>query len=118
MSTMPPTDNTPSRSAFPGRLATLITLAVLTLPYVAGLAVAAMLAWASPLIILDGPADTGASIAFLTLCTCPFAFALGLVGGWLCFFLRRYRLALILAALPLMEGIVLLIAGLVFKGQY
>jgi hypothetical protein len=107
-----------SRATFPNRPVTLIALAILTLPYVAGVIVGAVLAWGSPLIILDGPADTAACIAFLTLCTCPFVFALAIAGGWLCFFLRRYRLALIMASIPLLEGLVVLIASIVFKGIY
>ena len=107
-----------SKTSFPNRTITLVILAVLTLPDIVGLVFAAVLAWASPLILLSGPADAGACFAFLTLCTCPFVFAVAIAGGWLCFFLKRYRLALILASIPLLEGLVFLIASLVFEGAY
>jgi hypothetical protein len=107
-----------TRNVISTRTITLVALSLLTLPYILGVIGGAMMAWASPLIILDGPADTGACIAFLTICTCPLVFAVALAGGWLCFLLKQHRLALILASIPLLEGLAVLIAGIVFKGVY
>jgi hypothetical protein len=106
------------RDPFPNRRVTLIILSILTLPYILGLVVAAGLAWASPLVILDGPADAGAWTVFCTFCSCPFAFILGILGGWLSFFLKQYRLALILTLLPILEAVLFLIANAVIPGVF
>ena len=118
MSEMLPTAATRSGGAFPSRRTTLIVLSILTLPYILGLIVAAFFAFVSPLVF-DAPGSTDDPLAwagFLVFCTSPVAFILALVGGWLSFYMKRYRLAFILALLPLLEGIVLLIAGAVVEG--
>jgi hypothetical protein len=116
MPTMPPATATQSRGAFPNRRVTLIVLSILTLPYILGLVVATTLAWASPLVILDGPADAGAWPVFCMFCTSPIIFIIGIFGGWLSFFLKRYRLALILTLLPLLEICVFLFGILFVEG--
>ncbi len=106
------------RGAFPNRRVTLIILSILTLPYILGLLAAALLSFASLLIFPGESKDPVAWIGFLAYCTCPLTFIIGVAGGWLSFFLKRYRLALVLTLLPLLEAILLLIAGAVFEGLY
>ena len=108
------------RTAFPSRRVTLIVMSILTLPYILGLVVAILFASVS-ILIFDAPGSTKDPLAwagFCTFCSCPFVFVLGILGGWLTFFLKRYRLALILALLPILEAVLLLIANAVFEGLY
>ena len=103
------------KDTFPTRRQTLIILSLLTLPYAIGLIVTAFFAFASPLILVSGPAEYplvawGEAILF---CTSPLIFIIGIVGSWFSFTQQRYRLALTLASMPIVETI-LLIIGSVF----
>ena len=97
--------------SFPTRRQTLIILSLLTLPYAIGLIVTAFFAFASPLILVSGPAEYpliawGEAILF---CTSPLIFIIGIAGSWFSFARQRYRLALTLAFLPIVETILLII---------
>ena len=117
MSDMLPVDAPQAERTFPDRRITLIILAVLTLPYILGLVVAIMFAWVSPLMVLDGPPpDTGTWIGFFMICTCPIVFIIGIAGGWISFYLKHYRLALVMMLLPVLQISVLLIAMLFIEG--
>ena len=98
------------RGAFPSRRVTLIILSILTLPYVLGLIAAALLSFTSLLIFPGESKDPVAWIGFLAYCASPIPFVIGIFGGWLGFFLKRYRLTLILAMLPLAETILFVIS--------
>lgn len=118
MSTMPPVSTTPSGCAFPSRRITLIILSILTLPSIIGLIVAIFFSLVSPLVF-DAPGsteDTSAWITFYIFCTSPILFIIGIFGGWLSFFLKRHRLALILMSLPLLEICVFLFGILFVEG--
>jgi hypothetical protein len=110
MPATPPDAATQSRVAFPSRRVTLIVLSILTLPYVLGLLAAALLSFASLLVFPGESKDPVAWIGFLAYCASPIPFVIGIFGGWLGFFLKRYRLTLILAMLPLVETILFVIA--------
>ncbi len=98
------------RTAFPSRRVTLIVLSILTLPYVLGLLATALLSFASLLVFPGESKDPVAWIGFLAYCASPIPFVIGIFGGWLGFFLKRYRLTLILAMLPLAETILFVIS--------
>ena len=91
--------------AFPNRRLTLIIMSILTLPYILGLLFAALLSFASLLVFPGATKDPLPWIGFLAYCASPIPFVIGIVGGWMGFFLKRYRLAFILAMLPLVETI-------------
>ena len=120
MSEIPPTDDTRSGDTFPDRRITLIVLSVLTLPYLLGLIVALFFAYVSPLVLVSGPAEAPlvAWAEALIFCTCPLTFVIGIAGGWLSFARQCYRLALILASLPVIETILIMIASLFIKDLY
>jgi hypothetical protein len=107
MSEIPTVKTKQPGGAFPNRRTTLILLSVLTLPYIPGLMLSFWLALVSPMMF-DGGEDTVAWISFFALCTCPIVFITGLVGGWLSFLLKRYRLALMIMLLPAIELCVLI----------
>ena len=111
MSTTPPKNTTPSSGAFPSRRTALILLASLTLPFAIGLVPALLFASVAPLVF-DKPGsadDPRAWATFLALCTSPLYFLVGIPGAWLCFALKRYRLALALMGLPLIGICVILL---------
>ena len=120
MSEMPQENPGKPEGAFPNRRTALILLSLLTLPYMIGLIVAAFFAFASPLILVTpGSSNAGPAWAeFFIFCTCPISFIIGILGGWLSFFLKRYRLALALASLPLLETVLLVIAGVIFDDLF
>ena len=111
MSPNPPENTIPSSGGFPSRRTALILLASLTLPFAVGLVAAVLFASVSPLVF-DRPGsadDPRAWATFLALCTSPLPFLVGILGAWLCFALKRYRLALALMGLPLVGvGVILL----------
>ncbi len=115
MSEIPAVKTKQSGGTFPNHRTTLILLSVLTLPYIPGLMLSFWLALVSPMMF-DGGEDTAAWISFFALCTCPIVFITGLVGGWLSFFLKRYRLALALMLLPAVELGVFIAASLFVEG--
>jgi hypothetical protein len=118
MSKTLPENTTPSSGAFPSRRTALILLASLTLPFTIGLVVAVLFASVSPLVF-DAPGsedDPRAWATFLFLCTSPIPFLVGIVGAWLSFALKRYRLALMLIALPLLGVCVILLCVLYGEG--
>ena len=111
MSTTLPDNTTPSRGFFPSRRTALVLLASLTLPFTIGLVVAVLFASVSPLVF-DAPGsadDPRAWATFFFLCTSPIPFLIGIVGAWLSFVLKRYRLALMLMGLPLLGVCVILL---------
>lgn len=87
-------------------------MSILTLPYLLGLLVAILFSFSS-LLLID-PSGTSQEplvwVGFLAYCASPIPFIIAIFGGWLCFFLKRYRLTLILAMLPLIETILFVIA--------
>jgi hypothetical protein len=111
MSTTPPESTTQSRGVFPSRRTALVLLASLTLPFTVGLVVAVLFASVSPLVF-DAPGsadDPRAWATFFFLCISPVPFLIGIVGAWLSFALKRYRLALMLIGLPLLGVCVILL---------
>jgi hypothetical protein len=88
-------------------------LSSLTLPFTIGLVVAVLFALVSPLVF-DAPGsadDPRAWATFLLLLTSPIPFVTGIIGGWLSFAWKRYRLALMLMGLPLLGGGVILLCA-------
>lgn len=113
MSTDTPDSPAKPEDACPNRRVTLIVMSILTLPYILGLLAVALLSFASLLIFPGESKDPVAWIGFLAYCASPIPFVIGIFGGWLGFFLKRFRLALILMSLPLLEICVFLF-GILF----
>jgi hypothetical protein len=99
-----------AEAAFPHRRITLIILSILILPYILGLLFAVLLSFTSLLVFPGESTDIALWIGFLAYCASPIPFVIGIFGGWLAIFLKRYRLSLILAMLPLIETILFVIA--------
>lgn len=94
----------------PSQRTTKIILIVLTIIYAIGLVGALMLSSVSPLIF-DAPnshEDPTAWASFIIFCTCPIIFIIAIAGGWVSYRKGKYRLALGLASLPVIEGILVL----------
>ena len=100
----PAEDRALPSDGFPSRRTATILLIGLTLLSTAGLAVAVLLASVAPLVF-DAPGaadDPRAWATCLGLCVSPLPFVGGILGAWVSFALKRYRLALGLMALPLL----------------
>ncbi len=112
-------DTDRKKDPFPNRRQTRIILSILTLFYAVGLVVALFFSFASPLILVSGPADKPllAWTEAILYCTCPVTFIIAIVGGWLSYSRQRYRLALTLAYLPIFEVILIFIGNILVNGR-